>query len=603
MTQLRISDYGMLADGRTGALVGRNGSVDWWCPGRFDAPSVFGRLLDQSAGHWLIGPVAPAGVERAYLPDTLVLRTVFTTPDGSVALTDALALEPGAREHDIGLHSPGILLRMVEGLSGHVRMRLEYAPRFAYGRVRAYQSELEGVVVAKAGGAMLALSGSVPLHVVDDDIRLEFDVSAGQRETFALAHAQAYGHNPAPPPDVPGMISDAAESWRSWGASHRYDGAYPDLVRRSSYVLQGLTYQPSGAVVAAPTTSLPEVLDGGRNYDYRFVWLRDFSLTLRALWVASCPTETDRLFNWVAHSVGRVEGAPMPIMHGVEGERDLTEHRIETMGGYAGNAPVLVGNEAWRQRQSDVVGEVLSAAWVLRDQLDPMREAVRRLLRDMADEAADSWRLPDAGMWEIREGERHHVSSKVSCWVALDRAIRFGDRIGGDQRQLARWAEARDEVRAEVLRRGWNERLQTFTGTFDSDDLDASLLVLPIFEFLPATDERMRATIHRIERELSRDGLVVRWPGEAASFTICSFWLASCLALAGEQDRAVHYFERITGHANDLGLLAEQIDPRTGEQLGNFPQAFSHIGLIHSAWRITKAEGGGGVAEDIDFVS
>ncbi|MEE6305455.1 glycoside hydrolase family 15 protein [Plantactinospora veratri] len=593
-----IAEHGLLADGRSAALVDSSGSVNWWCPERFDAPSVFCRLLDVAGGHWWIRPAGRFEVRRDYLPDTLVLRTVFRTERGEVSLTDGLLLEAGARGHGIGRRSPGVLVRVVEGLSGTVPMVLSYSPRFEYGRRTAYLVWRDGQLVATSGPTTLALNAPIPLTVHESEATAGFAVGAGQRDTFVLAYRPTFHEMPVHPVDDADAFGDTVQGWRSWAAHHDYQGRYPELVRRNALVLQGLTYAPSGAVVAAATTSLPEKLGGDRNYDYRYAWLRDFSLTLRALWVAACPTEANRLFGWVASAVGRIDGQPVPIMFGVEGERDLSERRIETLRGYADSRPVWVGNEAWRQRQLDVPGELLDAAWRLRDYLDPMGAEVRDLLRSLADQTVHSWREPDAGMWEARDAARHYVSSKVGCWVALDRVVRFGARLG-DPDDLARWATARDEIRETVLREAWNAEVGAYTGAFGSDQLDASVLLMPIAGFLPATDARMRATIRLVEERLSRGGLVRRWAGDPAAFTICSFWLVQCLVLAGERDRAAAIFENVAGVANDLGLLAEQVDPHTGEQLGNFPQAFSHIGLIGAAWELTTAsaeavpEGGG----------
>ncbi|GGM04166.1 glycoside hydrolase family 15 protein [Micromonospora yangpuensis] len=598
----RISEHGFLADGRSAALVDRAGSVNWWCPERFDAPSVFGRILDDDAGHWSIRPVDAFSVDRSYLDDTLVLRTVFTTRHGAVAVTDALALAPDVRGHEIGLRSPGVLARVVEGLSGEVPMRLHYRPRFEYGRVTAYLvGRDEGVdrhvagavgvarIDATAGAARLTLRGEVPMTCGEGEATAEFTVSAGQRYRFSLGYAPTYDGGPPPTPDAGQVVANATAGWRSWAGLHDYRGRYRDQVRRSAMVVQGMTYQPSGAVVAAATTSLPEQLGGDRNYDYRFVWVRDFSLTLQALWRAACPDEANRQFSWVARAMGRIGDEPVPIMYGVQGERDLTEHRLDHLRGYADSQPVLVGNDAWRQRQTDVLGEVLDAAWLMRHYLDPMEPEVRQLLRALADQATRAWREPDAGMWEARDANRHYVSSKVQCWTALDRAVRFGPRLG-DAGEVAGWAAARDEVRDAVLTRGWHAPLGAYTGAFDSAELDASVLLMPLVGFLPADDDRMLSTIEVIERRLSHDGLLRRFDGDPAGFVICSFWLVGCLALAGQRDRAGRLFEQLAARTNDLGLFAEQIDQVTSEQLGNFPQAFSHIGLINAAGRLTEAD-------------
>ncbi|MGN9777341.1 glycoside hydrolase family 15 protein [Micromonospora sp. H33] len=586
----RISEHGFLADGRSAVLVDRAGSVNWWCPERFDAPSVFGRLLGDEAGHWSIRPDGDFTSERSYLHDTLVLRTVFTTPRGQVAVTDALALEPGARGHDIGLRSPRVLGRVVEGLSGEVPVRLDYRPRFEYGRVTAYLIEADGVIGATAGACHLSLRGDVPLTCAGGSATATFRVRAGETYRFTLGYAPTYDSPPPQLPDADRLVADAVAGWRSWADLHRdhYRGLFRDVVRHSAMVVQGMTYQPSGAIVAAATTSLPEELGGDRNYDYRFVWVRDFSLTLQALWRAACPDEANRQFAWVARAMGRIGDEPVPIMYGVQGERDLTEHILDHLPGYADSRPVFVGNDAWRQRQTDVLGEILDAAWLMRHYLDPMSPDVRHLLRALAERAVTDWRRPDAGMWEARDAERHYVSSKVQCWTALDRAVRFGPRLG-DPSDVARWAAARDEVRAAVLERGWNDEQGAYTGAFDSDQLDASVLLMPLVGFLSADDPRMRSTMDVVERRLSRDGLLRRWDADPAGFVICSFWLVSCLALAGEVDRATDLFASLASRVNDLGLFAEQIDQATGEHLGNFPQAFSHIGLINAAGLLTEA--------------
>ncbi|MCG5440428.1 glycoside hydrolase family 15 protein [Micromonospora foliorum] len=585
----QISDYGFLADSRSAALVDASGSVNWWCPGRFDAPSVFGRLLDDNAGHWSIRPEGDYRVERSYLDDTLVLRTVFHTTQGKVALTDALAFEPGSRGHDIGLHSPQVLVRSVEGLSGSVPMRVHYRPRFEYGRTIAYLIEREDMLEAIAGAARLTLRGSMRLTAGDGEATGTFTARAGTRHNFTLGYAPTYD---APLPEVPDAdqtIADTVAGWRSWAAEHPYDGLYAEQVRRSRLVVQGMTYRPSGAVVASVTTSLPEELGGDRNYDYRYVWVRDFSLTLRALWRSACLDEVQRQFAWLGRAMGRVDDRPVPIMYGVLGERDLTEHRLEQLGGYRDSPPVVIGNDAWQQRQTDIFGEAMDAAWLMRDKLEPLGPEVQHVLRVLADQAERDWALPDAGMWEERGTQHHHVSSKVQCWVALDRAVRFGDKLGEPQ-DVARWAAARDAVREEVLEQGWSERLQSYVGSFESDDLDSSVLVMPLVGFLRADDPRMRSTMTAVEQRLSHDGLLRRWDGDPAGFVICSFWLVCCLALAGERDRAHELFRGLAERVNDLGLFAEQIDPLTGEQLGNFPQAFSHIGLINAAGVLTDVE-------------
>jgi GH15 family glucan-1,4-alpha-glucosidase len=593
--QPAISDYGFLSDCRSGALVGRDGSIDWWCPDRFDGASVFGRLLDPGGGHFRLAPVGTGTpghrVERAYRPDTLVLRTVHHTPQGSVAVTDALATELGARGHEIGMNSPAVLIRVVEGLSGRVRMALEFAPRPEYGLLTPYLQEQGDTVLAAAGPVLLALrGGDLPLRAGRDRVTHEFEVSAGEVVGLDVAYARTYGDPPARLDPVM-MLAETTQAWEAYRETHRYNGRYPELVRHSATVLAGLTYTRSGAVAAALTTSLPERVGGDRNYDYRYSWLRDFSMTMRALWVAACPSEASRLFAWASRSIGRIGADPVPVLFGLEGERDLTEHERPHVRGFAGSGPVRVGNDAWRQRQLDVPGEVVLAVWRLRDYLgDTFGEELREMVLGLTEQVASTWHLPDRGMWETREVERHYLSSKVLCWVTMDRAVRLAGRLG-ERADPDRWAAVRDEIRAEVLQRGWNERIGAFTGAYESAELDASALFLPVVHFLPATDPRMRSTIAVVERDLgTEDGLVRRWTTDPAGFLLCSFWLVECLVMAGERDRAQQVFERVVRHANDVGLFSEQIDLDDGTQLGNTPQALSHIGLINAAWRLTDPE-------------
>ncbi|MDQ3988860.1 MAG: glycoside hydrolase family 15 protein, partial [Actinomycetota bacterium] len=523
----------------------------------------------------------------------LVLRTVFRTATGEVAVTDALALDLGSRGHDIGLRSPHVLLRRVQGRSGTVDMCSDLVPRPEYGRTEPHLRTVAGGVEARGGPVRLVLTGSVPPRCADGTVRSSFSVAAGETVEFALRYSPSFG--PASQPDAgEPTIEDTLEAWESWAALHTsYDGCFPAEVRRSSLILQGLTYRPSGAVVAAATTSLPERLGGALNFDYRFAWLRDLSLTIHSLWIAACPDEPRRLFDWFADSAGRIGDELVQIMYGVEGERDLTEHVLEHLSGYRDSRPVRVGNEAWAQEQLDVLGEVLDAAHLLVDSVGTFDGPVQDMLVTLADRAADGWSAPDAGMWEARDQRRQYVSSKVMCWVALDRAVELAPRLGlraAESESLAkRWAVARDEVRAAVLEQAWSRQAGAYTGAFASDDLDASVLLLPIVGFLPATDDRMWSTIEAVERELGDGGLVRRWPSDPSGFLICTYWLAECLALGGQTERATQWFHRATGHANDLGLLSEEADPDSGDLLGNFPQAFSHVGLINAAWRIAQA--------------
>jgi GH15 family glucan-1,4-alpha-glucosidase len=491
------------------------------------------------------------------------------------------------------LSSPHRLLRLVEGLEGSVRMHVQFDPRPEYGLITPDVRPVDGGVQTLGGPDALFLATDAPLEVGHGFARGDIVVSTGERRGFALQH-----HATLRPPDpeaidVAATLDDTLEAWRSWSEMHRgYDGPYRADVFRSALVLQALTYEPTGAIVAAPTTSLPEEVGGTANWDYRFAWLRDASLTLKALWVGACPHEAQRFFEWMAlAAASRSKGAPVQIMFGVGGERDLTEHQLDHLSGFRDSRPVRIGNDAWNQRQLDVMGEVLEAAWILHEEIGEPDAHTADFLASLADEAADTWREQDSGIWEGREGTRDYTTSKLLCWVALDRAVKLAAWLGAEQ-QVGRWTRERDAVRNDLLTNGWSDEAGAYTGAYGSDHLDAGVLLMPILGFLPADDPRMHATIDAIERELARDGLVQRWTGagDEGAFVICSYWLSQCRALLGEVDRARELFERVTGHANDVGLLSEEIDVRDGELLGNFPQALSHIGLVNAAWAITRAE-------------
>ena len=412
-------------------------------------------------------------------------------------------------------------------------------------------------------------------------------MQAGQRLDFRLEYQRAAAAKPGQAGVRP-TIEDTTAGWNSLAELHdAYAGDYRDAVRHSAVVLQGLTYQPTGTVMAAATTSLPEELGGGLNFDYRYAWLRDLSLTVRALWVAACPDEAERLFQWISEAAGVVDGGHVQIMYGAEGERVLPEYELDHLPGFAGSRPVRAGNAAWSQEQRDVLGEVLDAAHQLRDELTDLDPAVGELLTALADRAAATWAEPDAGMWEARDKARNYLSSKVMCWVALDRALALAPRLGPAV-PAQRWAQAREDIREAVLAEGWNAEAGAYTGAFGSAELDASVLLMPIVGFLPATDERMWATIETVERELGNGGLVRRWQDDPMGFLICTYWLVECLALGGALPRARQWFDRAAAYANDLGLMAEGGDQASGAMRGNFPQAFSHVGLITAAWRLSR---------------
>ena len=603
MSTLPIADYALLSNCRSAALVSRYGSIDWFCCPRFDRPSIFARLLDDTAGHWFIRPLAASEASRRYLDDTMVLETTFRTETGVIAVVDALAVGPNERGHDLGAGAISALVRQVRGVEGEVEVALEYAPRPEYGLIYPLLSTVEGGVTGRGGADVLAFSTPVDVEIGDCLATATFTVRAGESVGFALSHASSAEPEPRlwSQPEIAACIDETAESWRTWSALHQgYEGQWCDLVRLSGRVLYALTYFPTGAICAAPTTSLPEAVGGERNWDYRYTWVRDASFTLQALWVAACPDEADRFFEFMTHAVASQirRGVDLQIMFGVGGERDLTERELPHLRGWRDSTPVRVGNGAWSQRQLDVYGELLDAASWFPKQLDQLGEASLVLFADLADTAAHRWEEQDQGIWEVRGEPRDFLYSKLMCWVAVDRAVSLADRIDASDR-AGGWAQARDEIRAAILEHGWSDRAGAFTQAFGSDELDASSLMIPIVGFLPPEDPRVLATIDATAEHLTDDsGLVYRYrgsdglSGEEGTFLLCTFWLAHALALAGEVDRARTTFETAISYVNDVGLLAEEVDAATGELLGNFPQAFSHIGLVNAAYAIDEATHG-----------
>jgi GH15 family glucan-1,4-alpha-glucosidase len=599
-----IASYGLLSDCNTAALVGSDGSIDWFCLPRFDGPAVFARLLDPDAGHWSIRPAGEFSSERRYLPNSLVLETTFTTTRGTVRLLDALAFADGQRGHDLGLDAPRELLRSVAGVSGTVDLVMDLAPRPEYGLVRPLFRQTEGGGRTFGGPNQICVRAGAPTEIDRSTMRAAFTVTEGDEIGFSLrwSPVESSGREPTAPDAVAARIADTAEGWRSWEAAHDiYEGPHRELVLLSSRVLKALTYQPTGAIIAAPTTSLPETVGGERNWDYRYAWIRDASLTLQALYVGTCPDEVENFVSFMTSSAGGCAGADssLQIMYGIGGEHDLTERSLPHLRGWRDSAPVRVGNGAWSQTQLDVYGELLGAIHLYHVQLGELHPEIQRFVAELADAAASRWEGKDQGMWEMRGDPRHHLSSKVLCWTALDRAVKLAPMLG-EHAKVEDWTAERDRIREAILTRGWSDAKQAYAQSFDSDELDAAQLLMPLVGFLPATDERMRSTIEAIANELTQGGLVLRYlsdqglnadglTGEEGTFTICSFWLVSALAKAGELERADALFDKLSGYANDLGLLAEEIDVTSGEQLGNFPQAFSHIGLITAAWEIDKA--------------
>ncbi|MBA3891573.1 MAG: glycoside hydrolase family 15 protein [Gemmatimonadaceae bacterium] len=601
MSTTPIADYALLSDCHSAALVSRAGSVDWLCFPRFDSPAVFARLLDDEAGHWSIRPTGTSEVSRRYVDGSLVLETRFETPSGVVLLTDLLAVGENERGHDLGREAPHALLRRVRCESGRVEMEAEFSPRAEYGVVRPLLLEEPGGILARGGATLLRLSSTMHMEIADGVAGARFTVEEGDELDFALQFGAVGEASPAhwDDADIGHAADETLRAWSSWAEMHQsYEGPWAELVHHSGRVLQGLTYYPTGAMIAAATTSLPEVVGGARNWDYRFCWVRDASFTLDALWVAACPDEAEKFFSFLTHAaLGNLrQGTELQIMFGIGGEHDLTERELPHLRGWRESRPVRVGNGAWDQGQLDVYGELMAAAERLKDQLGEMSDVTREFLVSVVDAAADRWREPDQGIWEMRGEPRHFLHSKLMCWVALDRGIRMAELLGAAGR-IERWTAEREAVRDAILREGWSEAAGAFTQSFGDDALDASALVIPIVGFLPADDPRVLATIDAtLDRLSDPHGLVYRYrtddgmDGEEGSFLLCTFWLAEAQALAGDVAAARATFERVIRFVNDVGLLSEEVDPQTGELIGNFPQAFSHVGLVNAAWAISQAE-------------
>ena len=585
----RIEDYAVIGDCETAALVGRDGSLDWLCWPRFDSSACFALLGGPEHGRWLIAPVdGAARTSRAYRPDTLVLDTRFETADGAVMLTDLMPLR-GAKSD---------IVRRVTGLEGRVRMRVELVARFDYGRTVPWVSRLgDGSLRLIAGPNMLVLRTTVPLRGEDLATVGEFVVAAGETVDFVLTYGES--HLPLPEPvDAAESIADTEAFWTGWAARCTASGRWSEAVTRSLITLKALTYRPTGGIVAAATTLLPEQVGGERNWDYRFCWLRDATFTLQSLMEGGFYDEAEAWRDWLVRAVAG-NPAQVQIMYGLGGERDLTERTLPWLPGYEGSAPVRQGNAASGQVQLDVYGEVADALHVARKGGLPPSEPAWALERALTEHLEGIWTQPDEGIWEVRGPRQRFTHSKVMCWVPFDRAVKAVEMSGLDN-PADRWRTARDRVHAEVCEHGWDAAQGCFVQAYGSGVVDASLLLMPLVGFLPADDPRMLGTVAVIQERLSVDGLLLRHdtsaghdglpPGEGA-FLACSFWLADNLVLQGRRTEAEAIFERLLGLRNDVGLLAEEYDPHAGRMLGNFPQAFSHVALVNTALNLTRQAG------------
>jgi GH15 family glucan-1,4-alpha-glucosidase len=599
---LPIEGYGVIGDTHTAALVGRDGSVDWLCVPRFDSPACFAAVLgDERHGRWKLAPAAPVrATRRRYRGNSLVLETELDTDDGTVRLTDWMPVAGERSEHPGHSEYPEVR-RLVEGVRGQVTMTMELVIRFDYGSVVPWVQDLDGVIAAMGGPDALFLWSPVPTHGERLTTVADFTVAEGERLPFVLAWRPSH-LEPPPPPAGSVTFEETAQWWEDWAGRCTYTGPWRQAVMRSLLTLKALTYAPTGGIVAAVTTSLPEELGGVRNWDYRFCWLRDATLTLYSLVATGYGNEAVSWWYWLMRAAAG-DPAQVQIMYGPAGERRLTELELPWLPGYEGSAPVRVGNAASDQYQLDVYGEIADCMYLAMeagfdDEGPGWAEAI-----EVIEFLEQAWRQPDEGIWEIRGPRQHFTHSKVMAWVAMDRVVKLVERFGRSG-PVDRWRAVRDEIRAEVLAKGWNADRGAFTQFYGSDRLDASVLLMPAVGFLPATDERMRATVDTIQRELCRDGLVLRYqtdganvdglPGSEGVFLACSFWLADDLALMGRTEDARALFERLLGLRNDLGLLSEEYDPEGRRLLGNFPQAFSHVAIVNTARVLSACEGADG---------
>ena len=602
-----IADYAFLSNCHTSALVAPDGAVDWLCVPRFDSPSVFGTLLDRGAGTFRIGPFGvnvPTG--RIYEPGTNVLATTWSTPTGWLMVRDALTMGPTREEDQVTPHTrppadtdgDHMLVRVLICLDGSVEVELVCEPVFDYGRTTPEWSLADGsrhAADATDGEQTIRLQTDMSIGIEGDRVRARHTMQKGEQLYCSLSWAGGLD-SPQDIDQANARIAATAGFWRDWlGRARQVDHRWRDPIQRSALTIKGLTYMPTGATVAAATTSLPETPGGERNWDYRFTWMRDATFTLQALHWLDLDWEADEFMQFVADLEPNPDGA-LQIMYGIDGRRDLSESTRDDLSGYAGARPVRVGNGAFDQRQNDVFGAVLDSILLHTRESERLPRRLWPIVKAQAECATQVWRNPDQGIWEARGEPKHYVSSKLMCWVALDRASKLAE-IRGDSEPQERWHAIEEEIREDILEHG--VRGGVLRQHYDTDALDASTLLAAIFGFLPGNDERLRKSVDAIAAELTEDGYVLRYKtdetddglsGKEGSFLICSFWLVSALAIVGELQRARDLMERLLRIASPLGLYAEEFDTSTGQHLGNFPQAFSHLALIEAAARIILAE-------------
>jgi GH15 family glucan-1,4-alpha-glucosidase len=593
-----IADHGVIGDLRTVALIDTAATVDWFCVPRFDSPSVFGALLDaERGGSFRIAPECEVETtKQLYLPDTNVLITRFLTEDGVGEVQDFMPVGPGG-------DGPQVLVRRVEVIRGAMTFGVVVAPRFDYGRSSHEADRHEHGIVFRSAELSLTLGASLPLELSDGDAHGR--VALGEGESIGLTLER--WDSAAPPParsaaEIETLRDDSVSYWRRWLARSRYTGRWREMVHRSVLALKLLTCDSTGAIIAAPTTSLPEQLGGERNWDYRYSWIRDAAFTAYAMLRLGFSEEAGAFMNWLTLRFGEGDGegesGPLQIMYGVDGRSELPEEEIAAWEGYAGSSPVRIGNSAAHQLQLDIYGELVDAVYLYNKYGAPISHEDWSQVTRIVDWVCANWDQPDEGIWEVRGGRRHFTYSRLMCWVAVERAVRIA-RQRGLPADIVRWLATRDAIYGQIMERGWNAQRGAFVQHYDNDVLDASLLLMPLVKFIAPTDPRWLQTLDGISEELVSDSLVYRYNteaspdglrGEEGTFSICTFWYVEALARAGRLDEARLALEKMFTYANHLGLYAEQIGP-TGQQLGNFPQAFTHLALISAAWNLDKALG------------
>jgi GH15 family glucan-1,4-alpha-glucosidase len=595
---LPIAEHGLIGDLHTVALVGTDGTIDWYCSPSFDSPSVFAALLDRErGGHFAIRPSAGrAETKQLYLPDSNVLITRFLTPAGVGEVEDFMPVG----EARVGVRSPKLIRRVV-AVRGQMRFELDCAPRFDYGR-RPHRTEPHAYgVVFESSGARIALESETPVQARGDDAYALFELEAGESATFILEHIpKTYRPHAHSQQETTQLFEATVARWRGWLSQSRYRGRWRESVNRSALTLKLLTYAPTGAIVAAPTTSLPEVIGGERNWDYRYTWIRDAAFSLYALLRLGFTEEAAAFMDWLTHRLAddRPQTGPLQIMYGIDGRRELLEQRLDHLEGYRGSAPVRIGNSAATQLQLDIYGELVDSIYLYNKYGSPISHDAWTDLSRIVDWVCENWEQADEGIWETRAERRPFTYSRLQCWVAVERALRIAVKRGLPGNR-PRWEGARDRIYRDIMTNGWNATKRAFVQHGETDVLDASLLLMPLVKFVAPTDARWLSTLAAIGAELVSDSLVYRYNAEASpdglrgtegTFSMCTFWYVEALARAGWLEQARIVFEKMLTYANHLGLFAEQMGP-TGEQLGNFPQAFTHLALISAAVNLDRQLG------------